>query len=268
MMRYPPLQETACDYESIRELIDDIRSRRHAGLESMMKQHTYVGIVDATFVLVQFGTKLLMLDHADFSKELFYQLAIRRFGCADRLKLSTPVNLAEFVRAGLDSEEAQWTEEDGPKEVVAENITNLLIEKGAMLNEYFCIDISEGGELLSLPELLQGHRPLPEVLPLFLIRLATEVNWEDEKLCFESIATILAWYYAQLPVETDRAQQSTMDRQWRAKRLLGDRGSQILQHQILPAMKAYFIPPKEFADDGSVVQVAALEQLYRVFERC
>ncbi|KXZ55312.1 hypothetical protein GPECTOR_3g446 [Gonium pectorale] len=41
-----------------------------------------------------------------------------------------------------------------------------------------------------------------------------------------------------------------------------------LKHVVLPAMRGCLKPPRERATDGSVVQVAALERLYRVFERC
>lgn len=37
---------------------------------------------------------------------------------------------------------------------------------------------------------------------------------------------------------------------------------------VLPAARQHLKVPYERASDGSVVQIAALEQLYRVFERC
>jgi DNA mismatch repair protein MLH1 len=41
-----------------------------------------------------------------------------------------------------------------------------------------------------------------------------------------------------------------------------------VQHLIFPALKTAFSPPKLLASDGSVQQIAALESLYKVFERC
>ena len=43
-----------------------------------------------------------------------------------------------------------------------------------------------------------------------------------------------------------------------------------LQHELFPAFKssAPFYPPTEFLEDRVVAQVAALERLYKHFERC
>ena len=36
----------------------------------------------------------------------------------------------------------------------------------------------------------------------------------------------------------------------------------------MPALRQHLRPPLEFAENNTVLQVASLEQLYRVFERC
>ena len=44
----------------------------------------------------------------------------------------------------------------------------------------------------------------------------------------------------------------------------------LLQHVLYPAFRAVFLPPRELAQAQAkvVVQVAALAELYKVFERC
>ena len=51
-----------------------------------------------------------------------------------------------------------WNEEDGDKETITENVTELLTDKDRvnMLDEYFSLEINEDGELVSIPLLLEG----------------------------------------------------------------------------------------------------------------
>jgi len=42
----------------------------------------------------------------------------------------------------------------------------------------------------------------------------------------------------------------------------------VMEHSLLPAMKRSFQPPVAFATNGSVVRIASLDKLYKVFERC
>jgi len=42
----------------------------------------------------------------------------------------------------------------------------------------------------------------------------------------------------------------------------------ITEHVIFPAFRTELIPPRQMAEDGSVLQIADLHDLYKVFERC
>ncbi len=44
-----------------------------------------------------------------------------------------------------------------------------------MLLEYFSMTITENGELVTLPLMLKGYTPNLDKLPIFLLRLGTEV---------------------------------------------------------------------------------------------
>jgi hypothetical protein len=52
-----------------------------------------------------------------------------------------------------------------------------------------------------------------------------------------------------------------------AKRAMEQRAF-IIEHVIFPALRCNFLPPRTFATDGTVIQVACLEKLYKIFERC
>ncbi len=137
-----------------------------------------------------------------------------------------------------------------------------------MLEEYFSIRLKSiksasspsTNELMltGLPIILQGHSPTPHALPMFLLRLATQVDWTEEKLCFDGICTELGYYYAEIAsgCEDEFSLGITED----AKKLV--------QHVLFPAFRFHLIPPKEFASNGSFTKLAALSKLYKVFERC
>ena len=77
-----------------------------------------------------------------------------------------------------------------------------LIDHVQILEDYFPSsfkvqnNMKEGGNythlfLTSLPMLLEGHEPCPCALPLFLLRLSTEDNSEEESSFFKDVCTEL-----------------------------------------------------------------------------
>ena len=58
----------------------------------------------------------------------------------------------------MDLPEVGWSEEDGDKETITQNVTELLTDKDRanMLDEYFSLEINDNGELVSIPLLLEG----------------------------------------------------------------------------------------------------------------
>ena len=61
-----------------------------------------------------------------------------------------------------------------------------------MLDDYFSLEITpedEGGPLLRTLPMLSGREDLVpplSALPLFVLRLATEVAWHEEEACFDT----------------------------------------------------------------------------------
>lgn len=157
-------------------------------------------------------------------------------------------------------------------------IVETIVDRREMLQEYFMLDISEGGNVRSIPHLLKGYTPNLDKLPLFLMRLGPQVryshvnenmcatdidrrqiDWHSEKACFQTFLRELAYFYVPEPLtpgessETDKANEPAL--RWQ------------IQHVLFPAMGKYLNPPKSLLN-RDVVQVANLPELYRVFERC
>ena len=66
------------------------------------------------------------------------------------LLLQTPAPLYELAMLALDSEESGWSEDDGPKEGLAQYIVDFLKKKKEMLEDYFSFEIDEVSQCLAI----------------------------------------------------------------------------------------------------------------------
>ncbi|XP_054455981.1 DNA mismatch repair protein Mlh1 [Anoplopoma fimbria] len=247
---------------SIKELRAETAENTHKGLQEMLQNHSFVGCVNPQWTLIQHHTKLYLLNTTKLSQELFHQILIYDFGNFGVLRLSTPAPLYDLAMLALDSEESGWSEEDGPKEGLAQYIVDFLKKKTEMLEDYFSLEIDQEGNLTGLPLLLDKYTPIMEGLPMFILRLATEVNWDNEKECFRDFSKECSMFYSIrkryiLEAEPGEEQDAEVN-SWRWK----------VEHVIFKAFRTLLSPPKNFSEDGTVLQIANLPDLYKVFERC
>ncbi|XP_036926587.1 DNA mismatch repair protein Mlh1 isoform X1 [Sturnira hondurensis] len=253
---------------SVLSLREEINERGHETLQEMLYSHSFVGCVNPQWALAQHQTKLYLLNTSKLSEELFYQILIYDFANFGVLRLSEPAPLFDLAMLALDSPESGWTEEDGPKEGLAEYIVEFLKKKTEMLADYFSLEIDEEGNLIGLPLLIDNYVPPLEGLPIFILRLATEVNWDEEKECFESLSKECAMFYSVRKQYV--SEESTLSGQQQS----GGPGSAphpwkwTVEHIVYKACRSHLLPPKRFTEDGTVLQLANLPDLYRVFERC
>ncbi|XP_051792047.1 DNA mismatch repair protein Mlh1 isoform X1 [Erpetoichthys calabaricus] len=250
---------------SVKELRSAISEHAHTGLQEMLQNHSFVGCVNPQWALIQHQTKLYLVNTSKLSQELFFQILIYDFGNFGVLKLSTPAPLYELAMLALESAESGWTEEDGPKEGLAEYIVAFLKKKSEMLQDYFSMEIDEEGNVTGIPLLLDNFIPALEGLPLFILRLATEVNWDDEKECFESFSRECSMFYS---IRKQFILEDTAFTQTEAFGMSEKPWRWTVEHVVFKAFRSFLAPPKKFAEDGSILQIANLPDLYKVFERC
>ncbi|CAD7673269.1 unnamed protein product [Nyctereutes procyonoides] len=252
---------------SVLSLQEEINERGHETLREMLHNHSFVGCVNPQWALAQHQTKLYLLNTTKLSEELFYQILIYDFANFGVLRLSEPAPLFELAMLALDSPESGWTEEDGPKEGLAEYIVEFLKKKAEMLADYFSLEIDEEGNLIGLPLLIDNYVPPLEGLPIFILRLATEVNWDEEKECFESLSKECAMFYSIRKQYI--SEESTLSGQ--QSEVCGSSANPwkwTVEHIVYKAFRSHLLPPKHFTEDGNILQLANLPDLYKVFERC
>lgn len=167
-------------------------------------------------------------------------------------------------------EESGWTESDGDKDELANFMTQMLVSKSALLDDYFSLEIDEEGHLCTLPLLLPDYVPFFGKLPLFLMRLATEVDWDTEEDCLDGICREIAKFCS---VSADTRSQYDMEQHGKSSSSSPDqdldrRWKRVVEHVLYPAFKRKLNPVKICADDYTFAQIANLPDLYKVFERC
>jgi len=245
---------------SVQSLIREVEEIGHAGLTETFKEHTFVGCVDSRFALLQHKTKLYLCDVCLLSRELIYQQALLNFAEFEEIKLSSPAALHTLIHLALDNPASGWAQEDGDKKEIATYIVDLLKDKAPMLKEYFSFEVDADGNLLSLPQIIEGYVPDIGALATFILRMGTEVEWEHEQECLEALCREFSKFYClQLTVEGDDTPDTnnqSKPREW------------IVEHIFFPIMRTNFVPPTTFADDGTIIAIASLEKLYKIFERC
>ena len=76
-------------------------------MDQLFKNHVFVGVVDLpqSLSMLQYRTGLYMFDHGLVSEELFYQLALRQFGCMTRIKLKPALSIKELVEVAVEDED-------------------------------------------------------------------------------------------------------------------------------------------------------------------
>ena len=309
MARPKKITPTQCDYESISNLRDDIVNLNDQGLNEMLRGSTFVGAVSRCRSLIQSGIDLIMINHRELTRELFYQIALLKFGGMTMAKLGGGgVDVVSAISQMLQFEEDLTSSLATNNDTInagsvivnklnsdmARQASTCLAERAPMLEEYFSIKLEkvkvynsgrqnqhvESLRLTGLPLIFEGHSPQPHGLPLFLLRLATEVNWSEEQECFKDICTELASFYSELPSTPLPSDEASSDNNTQPRMndvVAGNRdnydfidyeGKNYVKHTIFPLISYLLMPPKRFNENGAVIKLANLNSLFKVFERC
>ena len=283
-----PKTPTTCCLTTVKHLRAQVRDCMHANLTEVIASHTYIGLIDPTrrIAAVQSGVKLLLIDYGLLSNEYFYQLGLTDFGNFGTITFSPPLDILSLISLSVEREKASNdpSDKDVPWSAVPKLVTSQLIDRRAMLSEYFNLNISPQGELTGMPLLLRGYTPSLAKLPRFLMRLGPCVDWLNEENCFHTFLSELASFYTpeQLPSSPtyngkEKANDTLDDDDAAMEEDVGEAEAttlearkenlaRVLEHVLFPAFKARLVATKGLL--RGVVEVANLKGLYRVFERC
>ncbi|TGZ77382.1 DNA mismatch repair protein MutL [Ascodesmis nigricans] len=271
-------------YKSIKTLRKEAKDALHQGLHEMFSNHVFVGIVDEhrRLAAVQHGIKLYLVDYANVTFELFYQIGLSDFRNFGRIQFNPPLPLRKLLKIAVEEEkrrEQLQADEDGDVEMdegdepfdwdtTIETIENILTQHDVMLRDYFSLDITSDGNLHSIPLLLKNYLPSLGKLPTFLLRLGPNVAWDSETECFSTFLRELALFYVPeslppLPADSpDTPEEEEEDTDLKARR---QQLAKMVETVLFPAFRKRLLPSAALL--RSVTEVANLKGLYRVFER-
>jgi DNA mismatch repair protein MLH1 len=259
------------DFASLNELRALVETKSNINVRKIFMEMSFVGIIERELALIQYKTDLFLTNTKKLSQELMYQICLFNFGNFGYYRLQEPISLIDLAIMALDNPLAEWTPEDGPKEKLSSRCAKFLYSKADMLDDYFSIKItklqseSDGLDkfyLQCLPILIENYEPDLNDLPLFIIRLATEVNWKNERECFDSICKQIAYFYSlkNKTVNEDSASSS----QTLNKSKPNDEW--IIEHVIYNAFRNMLLISEN--EEKIFLKLVDLTRLYRVFERC
>ncbi|KAI9053019.1 hypothetical protein LZ554_003289 [Drepanopeziza brunnea f. sp. 'monogermtubi'] len=262
-----------CRLVTVKELRAEVRDAMHNTLTEIFASHTFIGIVDSRrrLAAIQGGVKLFLVDYGLVCAEYFYQVGLTDFGNFGTIRLDPPLPLRDLLALAAEHEKATSPPtnpcDDFEVAEVVDLVSAQLLERREMLLEYFSLEISPDGDLITLPLLLKGYTPSLAKLPRFLLRLGPHVNWMAEKECFATFLRELASYYVpeQLPPSPGPEDpEEELSGEIKARR---EQVGKAVEDVLFPAFRARLVATKALMK-GGVVEIANLKGLYRVFERC
>lgn len=258
---------TICRLTTVKDLRASVRDSMHNELTDTFANHTFVGVADARkrIAAIQGGVRLFLIDYGMVSAEFFYQVGLTDFANFGAIRFNPPLILDELLQLGIDQAKALEPDsmalDDWDEALLA--VQSQLIAQRGMLSEYFALDISSEGELLSIPLLIKGYMPSLAKLPDFLLRLGPHVDWTDEKGCFQTFLRELANFYAPEALPPAPLDDDAEDEELAVRRR---HVLHAVENVLFPAFKSRLVATKPLLK--GTIEVANLKGLYRVFERC
>ena len=250
---------------SVKALRAEVRDAMHNNLTEVFASLTYVGLVDSTrrLAAVQSGVKLYLIDYGMAANEFFYQVGLTDFGNYGLIQLRPPLMLRELLEVAAEFEIETSADCIGlDKDQVVDKVFTQLMRRKEMLREYFSLQISEAGELETIPLMLKGYLPSMAKLPTFLLRLGPCVDWTDEQACFQSFLKELSSFYVPERLQKQiPGQEEDVEVAKRRQEM-----EQTLENVLFPALCSRIVATQGMLK--GVVEIANLKGLYRVFERC
>jgi len=232
-------------FKSLAEMRDKIEASVSLKARKILTDMSLVGCIDHELTLIQHQTGLYMVNTRMLSQELFYQICVFNFGNFGYFRFKEPISVFDLALIALDNPECGWEPDDGDKEVLASKIED------------------DEAYIEAVPMLLEDFEPDIVDLPMFILRMATEVNYGKERACFESVCYELSLFFS---LKCNDAHDAERDRDEMGKKTSKPTKNWLVEHVIYPSFRNYLMPSVK--SEELFFKLVDLHDLYKVFERC
>ena len=253
-------------------------------LRQIMREHVFVGMVDNVRAAVQHETKLYVMHLptwvGDFvSRKVSLAVVASPDGGApytalDALVVDAPQpHVSQMLKSALELEAS----DDGGLEAAAHIALGVLMANRSTLGDCYQLHIDDHGTLTHVPMPIEGMPLDARRIPGFLLAVS-RIDFTDAPHAHEGIASLVAALYAFPPVNVGAAETAengidgsdtssdVRDASPSQHRIWSSRNW--VRHTLMEDMRWNHVdPPRSRLQDGSLLKLTSLEQLYRVFER-
>ncbi|CDR94567.1 DNA mismatch repair protein, putative [Babesia bigemina] len=246
----------------IKEFINEFESTRDRKLTDTVLNSVLVGVADKHYVILQHSTELYMVDIIRVAKECVFQSVIWRIGQLPKLFLNPPLCLVDLLSYALarDAYQARGSAGEIDKSQFLDKAKEMIRKfHVGFLTKYFGFSI-EDNKLHSIPKVMSNYFPGPEYLPGLVLALFS-LDIVDEGKAVGDISHIISEFFTFPPIHsittTDPVANEKNYHHYISKVLL--RAVQRFPDLSLSRRRL---------DRGTVIKLASLDLLYRIFERC
>lgn len=257
---------------SITNEMNNLRNGCNENLREIFKEHSFIGIPSPQYALVQYKTKIMIVEIAPVIRHLMYRQILTRFEDFDVISVQPQVSLSRLLKSHFKSLSAADKEKSS-----FDTCMETLVTSRALLREHFSIDIScknaDTAQLVSLPLVLPGVMPNMAQLPRFLYEVATKVDWSQETTCLLGIASLLADLYAhhwvQIPEDNGKEDDGQAEKPAAKPASPGqDQREWLIRHIFFESLRVHYDPPQSFVTNDVIREITSTAKLYKIFERC
>ncbi|KAJ6237000.1 DNA mismatch repair protein mlh1 [Anaeramoeba flamelloides] len=251
--------------KTILELIEEFESEEHEQLTTIFRKGKLISVLDTDFALIQHNEVLYLCDIEIITREFLYQNVLYNFQNLNYIHYENGISLNSLLLSGLNSKHSGWGAGDGDKKEIADIILNLLNSQQIMLFDYFSIKIDKDNKLRTLPLVTPNYCPDPDSLPMFILRLGPEVEWETEKECFKSLALEISRFYT----PTNRIIYKNFSSKLEKKQYLTEEKKRLrilFKEKIFPQLQKKFVAPQSLINNSAIIEIARVDEYDEIFD--